>query len=65
MDLFGADTTIFLEKLKSIILLTKSLKTPSKVTRNIFTLSCQNGANRRILCSKMWLIDQLFIKLGL
>ena len=45
----------------------KLKKSPQKLPRNtqffffITALSCPNGPNS---CSKMWLIDQLYIKLG-
>ena len=65
MHLFSADTTMF----KKIILLTKSEKThPQKYLRytQIFLTaqSCPKRPRQKISCAKMWLIDQLYIKLG-
>ena len=64
MQLFSADATIFSKK--------SPQKPPSKVVQKnsnplffLTALSCPNGPNRRNSCSKMCLIDQLYIELGL
>ena len=72
MQLFSADPTIVLNFLKMFVLTNKSWKNhPQKLLRkpqiHFFSLMpwLPKRPKQKNSCSKMWLIDQLYIELGL
>ena len=70
MQLFSAAAKIFLKSFKFFFAHKKLKKTPSKVAQKnsnpfFFLLpELPKGLKQKDLCSKMWLIDQLYIELG-
>jgi hypothetical protein len=61
MQFFSADVTIFKQKIPQ-----KVEKTPSKVAQKysiFFQPELPKRPKQKNSCSKMWLIDQLYIKL--
>ena len=67
MQLFSADATIFIRKKKNAHKKFKknTLKSCSEKLKSTFFPYCPELPKQKNSCSKMWLIDQLYIKLGL